>query len=47
MKKTYIQPTTTVVRLSHQRPLLITSTGNDKNIRFGGAYDGDGTEEPR
>ena len=46
MKKTYIPPTTTVVRLLHSQPLLlITSTGNDKNIRYGGEYDG--TEEPR
>jgi hypothetical protein len=46
MKKTYIPPTTTVVRLlHHQSLLLITSTGNDRNIRYGGEYDG--TEEPR
>lgn len=46
MKKTYIPPTTTVVRLLHQQPLLlITSTGNERNIWYGGEYDG--TEEPR
>ena len=47
MKKTYIPPTTTVVRLSHHEPLLITSTGNDKYIRFGGEYDGLDEPEPR
>ena len=46
MKKTYISPTTTVVRLlHHQSLLLITSTGNDKEIQIGGEYEG--IEEPR
>lgn len=35
----------TVVHLSQHEPLLITSTGNDKYIQYGGEYDG--TEEPR
>lgn len=46
MKKTYISPTTTVVRLlHHQSLLLITSTGNDMEIQIGGEYEG--IEEPR
>ena len=46
MKKTYISPTTTVVRLLHHQPLLlISSTGNDKEIEYGGQYEG--IEEPR
>lgn len=46
MKKTYIPPTTTVVRLLHHQPLLlISSTGNDKEIEYGGQYEG--IEEPR
>ena len=46
MKKTYIPQTTTVIRLLHSQPLLIiTSTGNDKEIEYGGEYEY--TEEPR
>lgn len=46
MKKTYISPTITVVRVMHHQPLLlISSTGNDKEIEYGGQYEG--MEEPR
>ncbi len=45
MKKTYLPPTTTVVRLLHRQPLLITSVGNLMDIEYDGEYDG--SEEPR
>jgi hypothetical protein len=43
MKKTYTTPAMLVVRIMHRGPLLISSTGNDKSILYGG----EGIEEPR
>lgn len=47
MKRTYIPPTIKVVRILQRKSLLITSTGNDKNIRYGAEYDGGELDEPR